>query len=151
MIVFSAIFYQDIKERKIYWFLCPIVALLSGVLHYNNVLPELFYVSTIINIAFVSILLLMLFLYSKYKLKQKLGAVFGLGDALLFVALSFAFSSVSFLILFVSSLIFSLMLHLVIKQKSKIKTVPLAGYISLFFGIAYIGYWFGIINSVYTV
>ncbi len=151
MFIFLSIFYQDVKERKVYWFFFPILAIVCGILHYNNVLPELFFMSTIINLTFVSILLLILLLYSRYKLKIKFSDAFGLGDVLLFIALSFAFSSVSFLILFISSLIFSLMLHFILKTNSKNKTVPLAGYMSLFFGIAYLGYWLGFINSVYTI
>ncbi len=151
MFIFLSIFYQDLKERKVYWFFFPMVAILCGLLHYNSVLPELFFMSTVINLIFVSILLLMLLLYSKFKLKMKFSDTFGLGDVLLFIALSFAFASVSFLILFISALIFSLMLHYILKKSSKNKTVPLAGYMSLFFGMVYLGYWFGIINAVYTI
>ncbi len=146
-----SIFYQDVKECKVYWFFFPLVALLSGVLHYCKVLPELFFLTTFINITFVCILLLIILLYSKYKLKMKFSDTFGLGDVLLFIALSFTFSSVSFLILFISALIFSLMLHFILKRNSTIKTVPLAGYMSLFFAIAYLSYWSGIINALYTI
>jgi len=151
MFVLFSIFYKDLKERKVYWFFFPIIALLSGILHCDNVMLESFFLSTIINLTFISILLLVILLYSKYKLKMKFSDTFGLGDVLLFIALSFTFTSVSFLVLFISALIFSLLLHFIVKNNQKNKTVPLAGYMSLFFGLAYLGYWFGIINAVYTI
>lgn len=74
-----------------------------------------------------------------------------MGDALLFFALTFSFSSVSYLILFVFGLIFSLTIHLLLKHKSKHKNVPLAGYLSLFFSLAYLGHWIGFFPYLYTI
>lgn len=97
------------------------------------------------------VLILVIYLYSKIKLKTSITETFGLGDGLLFFALVFTFSSVSFLTLFVFGLIFSLLVHLVFKNRFKFKTVPLAGYLSLFFAIVYISHWAGIIKSVYII
>jgi hypothetical protein len=85
------------------------------------------------------------------KLKTKVSDVFGLGDVLLFIGLIFSFSTISFLVIFVFSLAFALFVHLIIKQYSKFPSVPLAGYISLFFGIAYLSHWAGITSSLYTL
>ncbi len=145
------VFYQDIKERLVYWFLFPIIALCSGILLYKNMFQELFITTLAINIAFVLFLLLVVFGYSKFKLKTSMKQTFGLGDALLFFALAFTFASVSFLILFVFGLLFSLVLHLFLKNRSNLKTVPLAGYLCFFFAIAYITHWLGILKSVYTI
>lgn len=146
-IVFGAILYQDVKERLVYWFLFPIVALGIGWLFFSNTLPELFLASIIANLMFVSALLLVAFLYSKIKLKMKFDQVIGLGDILFFLAACFSFSTLSFLVVFISALIFSLILHLSVKNKKQ--SVPLAGYMSLFFGLTYLGHWSGIIHSVY--
>jgi hypothetical protein len=54
-------------------------------------------------------------------------------------------------VLFVFGLIFSLLIHIVIKKNSKFNTVPLAGYLCLFFTIAFIGQWSGIIQSLYSI
>jgi Type IV leader peptidase family len=143
------ILYQDIKERQVYWFMFPISALCFGILFYRNTLQELFYVSVLINFIFVSLLLGFVYLYTKIKLKTDFNTVFGYGDVLLFIGLSLSFSSVSFIIIFISSLIFSLVLHLVTKKQSM--TVPLAGYMSLFFGLTYVAFWFGFINSLYSI
>lgn len=146
------VFYQDIKERLVYWFLFPIIAVCSGILLYNNMFLELFKTTVIINLIFVSLLIFVVYAYSKLKLKTSISKTFGLGDALLFFALAFTFSSVTFLVLFVFGLFFSLVLHLFMKGKSKEnKTVPLAGYLSLFFAVSYIAHWLGILKSVYTI
>lgn len=145
------VFYQDIKERQVYWFLFPVIALCSVILLYNNVFFELFKTTLIINLVFVLFLILVIFIYSKYKLKTTISKTFGLGDMLLFFALAFTFSSVSFLVLFVFGLVFSLILHLLIKNKSEYKTIPLAGYLSLFFALTYGAHWLGILKSVYTI
>jgi len=142
---------QDIKERQVYWFLLPIIALCSGVLLYSNMFQQVFFMTLLINLVFVSILILIVYMYSKFKLKTPITQTFGLGDALLFFALAFTFSSVTFLVLFVFGLFFSLILHLFLSKKSKYKTVPLAGYLSLFFAIAYGAHWIGILKSVYTI
>lgn len=147
-IAFGAILYQDVKERLVYWFLFPIVALCIGWLFYSNTLPELFLASIIANLMFVSTLLLIVFLYSKFKLNMKFDQVIGLGDILFFLAVCFSFSTLSFLVVFISALVFSLILHLSVKNKKR-SFVPLAGYMSLFFGLAYLGHWTGIIHSVY--
>lgn len=145
------VLFQDIKERQVYWFLFPIVGLCAGILFYQNTLPQLFYATVVINLAFVLILMTVILLYSRLKLKTPISNTFGLGDGLLFFALIFSFSSVSFIILFVFGLIFSLVLHLILKKNSKHQTVPLAGYLSLFFAIAYLSNWIGILESVYTI
>lgn len=145
------VFYQDIKDRQVYWFFFPLIALCSGILLYNNMFFELFKTTLIINLVFVLFLILVILIYSKYKLKTTMSQAFGLGDMLLFFALTFTFSSVSFLVLFVFGLVFSLVLHLFAKSKSIHKTVPLAGYLSLFFAITYLAHWLGILKSVYTI
>ena len=149
--ILLVVFYQDIKERLVYWFLFPIIALSSGILFYNNVMPELFKTSLVINLCFVIFLIFIVSAYSKLKLRTSISDTFGLGDGLLFIALAFTFSSVSFLVVFVFGLIFSLIMHLFLKNKSEHKNVPLAGYLSMFFAITYMAHWLGIIKSVYTL
>lgn len=143
------VLFQDIKDRQVYWFLFPIIGLCSGTLHYLNSSPQQFLITVFINFIFVSILMTVVFLYSKLKLKTSITNTFGLGDGLLFLALAFSFSKLSFFILFVFGLTFSLLLHLFLK-KSKHTTVPLAGYLSFFFAITYVSFWSGMINSLYT-
>jgi hypothetical protein len=136
--VFLLVFIQDCKDRKVYWFLYPVIGILVFVLQIKaiSVYPAL--LNAGFNLGFVSLLLVVCFLYAKIKLRKPfLTEVFGWGDILFFVAIAFSFSMVSFVILFVFALLFSLLLHLVLKQNQTEKTVPLAGYMSLFFGGVY--------------
>ena len=146
-----SIFYQDLKERMVYWPLFLLVAISCGFLHYKNTYFEIFTISVLMNLVFISILLGVVYLYSNFKLKVGLNESIGIGDILLFVALSFSFSTISFIVIFVFSLIFSLALHLILKKRMTNKTVALAGNMSLFFALTYISYWLGFINSVYNI
>ncbi len=136
--VFFLIFFQDNKDRKVYWFLYPIIGILVFVLQIKaiSIYPAL--INGGFNLGFVSFLVLVCFIYAKLKLKKPLlKEVFGLGDLLFFIAIAFSFSIVSFLILFVFALLFSLVLHLILKHRQSDKTVPLAGNMALFFGVVY--------------
>jgi len=147
--LFLIVLYQDLKERQVYWFLFPLIGLCCGFLYYSVTLTELFISSVLINSAFVSLLLVVVYIYTRLKLKTSFFEGIGLGDILLFFGLTFTFSSVSFIVIFIGALVFSLVLHLAFKRSKS--TVPLAGYISLFFGLTYLSYWLGIINSVYSI
>lgn len=151
IITFGIIFYQDVKERQVYWFLFPVVALCVAFLFFMETLPELFLTSILLNFFFVFILLAIVFLYARYKLKTKFYNTIGLGDVLLFIALIFTCATISFIIILPAALIFSLLLHLFISKNRSNTTVPLAGYISVFFGITFLSFWFGFINSIYQI
>ena len=75
----------------------------------------------------------------------------GLGDLLFFLALSFAYPTVTYIVVFVFSMLFSLILHLVIHSGKKSATVPLAGYASLFLILIYLSNWIGISNNLYQI
>ncbi len=151
IVILAYICFQDIKERQIYWILLPIVAGLCSVLFYKSTLQELFFNAVLLNFSFVLLLILIIFVYSKIKHKSNFFNVIGLGDVLLFFGLALSFSTISFIVIFISALIFSLALHLLLKQKSTFNTIPLAGYMSLFFAITYISFWSGVINGLYTL
>lgn len=136
--VFLIIFIQDCKDRKVYWFLYPIVGVLVFVLQMEVVPIYSVLVNASFNLLFVFVLLFVCYLYAVFKLKKPLlKEVFGLGDVLFFIFIAFSFSIVSFFVLFVFSLVFSLLLHFALQHKQTEKTVPLAGYLSLFFGVVY--------------
>lgn len=151
IISFVIVFWQDVKSREVYWFLFPIIGICSGLLYFFNTMPELFLIAFFMNLFFVSILLLVIHLYSRYKLKSSFRASIGSGDIFLFFALSVSFSSVSFITCFILSLCFALVLHLFFNKSYNTKTVPLAGYISLFFSLIYMGSWTGLINFLYII
>ena len=151
IICFGLILYQDVKERQVHWFLFPIVGILCGLLYYIESFPEMFFISILMNFMFIGVLTLGLLLYAKIKMGTSIFKTIGLGDILLFIGLSVSFATVSFIVMFIGALIFSLILHLFIKRMKNITTIPLAGYMSLFFALAYMSYWTGIINNLYVI
>ncbi len=149
---FLLILIQDIRAREVHWFLFPISGICAGVLYYNHTLSELFMASVVVNLIFIGSLIGIIFLYTTLKLKTAFKNVIGLGDVLLFIALAFSFSSVSFLILFIFSLVFALVIHKATKPQHIYKDlIPLAGYMSLFFAVAYLAFWTGITPSLYNL
>lgn len=146
---FVLVFLQDYRERQVHWFLIPMIGILGGVMFYNSTLPELFFIGFAMNLGFLAILVLFIIVYARFKLRMHLLKVMGLGDLLFFIAMSLAFPTLTFIVLFVFSLVFSLVLHLYLSKHQKGATVPLAGYMSLFFGLTYLTHWSGIINLVY--
>lgn len=145
------IFFQDFKERKVYWFLFPIVAFCAAYLCLSTTFFEVFWRTSLINLSIITIIFLILHLYAKYKLKTTLKEVFGLGDALLFIGFSVAFPVATFIVFFVFALLFSLLLHVVLKHKIKEQSVPLAGYMSVFLIIVYAFHWIGFIPNLYSI
>ena len=94
----------------------------------------------LLNCIFISFVLALLFLYTRLIAKRKLiNESLGLGDVLFFFAIGMGFPSITFLVLFATSLLFSLCLFFATKRLLHERTVPLAGFMSLFFIIA-IGY-----------
>lgn len=151
IIAFIVVFLQDYKERQVYWFMFLIVGFLGGFLFYKSTLPELFLTSILLNISFIALLVFTMYIYAKVKLKTNLLNTIGLGDLFLFMALAVSFSTMSFIVIFISSLIFSLLVHLYLSKNKKTETVPLAGYMSLFFLASYFFHWSGFVNVVYTL
>jgi hypothetical protein len=130
--------YQDYKDRMVFWFLYPIVGLLGFFIQKKyGLLWTVVAFNTIVNLIFISIMLAILWMYTKLILKKKLiNEAIGIGDILFFVFLSFCFPIVTFVFMFVMALIFSLGIHLIF-SKDKKETIPLAGYMAVFFLIGY--------------
>lgn len=136
IVVFLIILYQDFKNRLVYWFLYPIVGILAFAIQLCTVPLELALFNLGFNLLFVAVILGVSFFYAKFR-NLIFKNTIGLGDILFFVFVSSTFSIVSFFVLFVFSLLFSLILHFALNTSKKYQTVPLAGYMSLFFGAVY--------------
>ena len=147
LIVLLTIFLQDVKERKVYWFLFPLAAAALAWLNFQQLGLSLFSIHSAINLGIISMIMVILFLYAHLKMRRSLREVFGLGDLLFFVAISFALPSVSFIVLFVGSILFSGVLHLVRRHQER--TVPLAGYMALFFACCLIVNETGLFQNIY--
>lgn len=144
-----SIFFQDLKNREVHLFWFFILLFSTAFLYIQNTVWQVFLISSLINLTIVLIISFITFLYIKFKLKMNFEQAFGLGDLLFFIAVSFAFATYSFLMVFVIGLLFSLLMHIIVKRFQTKQSVPLAGYMSLFFALCYIGMWTGIIQSLY--
>lgn len=136
ILLFFTILYQDCKDRLVYWFLYPLVGILALAIQYFILPVNSILLNVGSNLILVLFLLSVCYVYTRLR-KLEFSNSFGLGDVLFFIFIAFTFSTISFLVLFIFSLFFSLLLHLILSRKDKEKTVPLAGYMSLFFGVVY--------------
>ena len=150
MVCLFTMLYQDIKERAVWWFLFPILAICAGYLHFK-IRPEgMFLIESLFNILVLVIILSISFLYVRFKMKVSFfKSAFGTGDLLYFLFLTVAFPTIAFIFILVFSLIFSLVLHLFISKKGQ--TVPLAGYSALFLNFVYFSHWSGIFQTLYSI
>jgi hypothetical protein len=133
--ILLTIFYQDIRERKVTLILILSGIVLGGFLHFQKQATIVFLSNSMVNLIAISLIFSLLWLYTKFKLKKRIQEVFGLGDLLFFCLLAVSLPIISFLVIFVFSLIFSLFVFMLIKSSLKNKTVPLAGLQSIFLAI----------------
>lgn len=132
LLILLIIFNQDIKERQVTFVVLLLGIILGGHLHYTNSFFEFFLFNISINVLLISLISIMLYLYVKLKLQQPFFEAIGVGDILFFLLLAVSFPTISFLVVFSVSLLFSLILFLTVKRKLKKQTVPLAGFQALF-------------------
>ncbi|WP_103069706.1 hypothetical protein [Aquimarina sediminis] len=150
--ILGIIAYQDFKDRKVYGFVFPVLIGLLGLLHYQNVNHINFLYAVLINLGVLIVIMGILYLYTLIKIKRPFfEEVFGVGDLLFFLALGVGFPTVTFIILLVFSLLFSLVAWLVVKKSAKHNTIPLAGYMSVFLGVICIAYWSTNILTLYLI
>ena len=119
IITLGVLFYQDIKERKVSVWILLIGMFLGGMIHYLHQPPIVFLSNVGVNSVFIILILGILWMYSKFKLKKKILDVFGGGDALFFILLALSLPILSFLMVFVFSLIFSLLVFMILKNLFK--------------------------------
>lgn len=137
-IILLCIAYQDLKHREVSWILFPALAICGFMISFNesksisSTLHDL-----LLNVVFISCQLIFLFIYHSLKNRRKsISSMIGLGDILFIGSVLFFFSIVSFIVFYLSSLIFSLIIFLLFIQTNKLKkhhdTIPLAGLQSVF-------------------
>lgn len=138
IVLLLVVFYQDYKDQLVSWYLFPLIATAFGINFYVMIGEHLSYFlySIAFNCCMVLLILLVLFLYSRLKMKmQFINITFGLGDILLLFAVAVGFPSYTFLILLSFSILFALICHFALKKRYTYRTIPLAGYLSLFFSV----------------
>lgn len=133
------IIYQDLKDREVYGITFPILIALLGVLHYQYTSLMNFLYAMMMNVGILIVIMAILYVYNMVRLKKAFfKEVFGWGDLFFFMALAVGFPTITFVVLFVFSLLFSLIAWLVLKKKSNHNTVPLAGLMAVFLGVVLI-------------
>lgn len=118
------------KHRAISWVLIPLALagfVFKGMISENIVLKDV-----LLNIAFVSIQLVLLTIYMSIKNKRLLNIVntyLGLGDVLFFVVICAAFSTLNFIVFYLLSMIVTLTGVIAYNgfRKKKSVDIPLAG------------------------
>lgn len=161
------IFYQDQKDRMVHWWLFLISAIGLSFIQIQKVGWLQFGIHSVFNIGLVLILLLVLLGYVRIRMQTfSLQNVLGLGDIFFLFALGLGFATLSFITMLVFGLILSLLLHLVLKKKGDSTlsrkhtqkeiqhqgdTVPLAGYLSLFFTMVLVIHWLGFYDNLYVM
>lgn len=151
-LIFSliGICYQDHKYRAVWWFIFPIFFFTAGFLFFSHI-ENLYFLNIGFNLLILSTILSISYVYALYKMKVKfLNGAFGIGDLFFFLGVAVAFPTITFVILFVFSLFFSLLLHFIL-SKTRQETVPLAGYASLFFIFIYLSDWLGFCENLYII
>ncbi len=131
--VLIIVFYQDLKKRTIHVFL-PILVFIIGLI-INFYSAHLMFDVIIYNSLFIAINIIGLVAYASIKEKKiinPLDSLIGLGDVVFFFAITPLFNLKPFILFFIFGLLFTLLLHFVVLSFKKVKTIPLAGYLSLF-------------------
>ena len=148
----SIIAFQDFKERAVLWVCFPIVALLLASIHISHVGVEYFVFFALSNVILVSSVLFILFLVTKYFFKKAFMDVsFGLGDMLFMYAFALGFPTMTFILLFVGSIFFSLVSFTLLRSIKKTETVPLAGLMGVFLIAVFLLAYFPFSPSLYII
>lgn len=124
------ILYQDFRYREIWWFTPPLL-LIGGLIYKWEILNWQHF---LFNFLFISLTISFLVVYVRIRFKSNnlFKDYFGLGDVFLLLAITPFFGFPFFIYFFTCGTIFSLIGHLVISVFRTQKSIPYAGYISLF-------------------
>lgn len=134
VVVCGLIFWQDVRERAVYWVLFPVLFVL-GLL--NNYSVDLFQ-EWLLSLSLLGFLLGFLTLYLSLKNGRLINITKGFfcwGDILFLLASIPFFFSVNYLYFFTFGTVCTLLIHLIIRNFWKQETVPYAGYMAIILGV----------------
>ena len=133
---------QDFRSRAVTWFFFPAVAICGTGLALSELKSAaLFGRYAAINLGFLLLqlgLLWIWFVVRKKRTTSLIDQAIGKGDLLFWVAAGCFFSPVNYILYYLLSLIFALLVHLVFQTWVSIRrfpTVPLAGYQAVFLAV----------------
>lgn len=128
--ILVTIFVQDVKQRSIWWFLPPLLFVFALVYRWD----ELNILQVGLNLLFITMLLVMLtaYVYFRFHSLSLFKDYFGLGDALLLIAITPFFELNVFIYFFTAATLGSLIIYGISSLFKKQTTIPYAGYVSCF-------------------
>lgn len=138
VVLLLIVFYQDLKYRGVTWFLFPILTILLFLISFSSKNLSLILEHTLINLSFLAIQLVLVFLYltiKKRKLIKNFEDYFGLGDLLYLIVICIFLSPLNYFFYYTISLLLSLgmtSLFLIVRKDNTWVKIPLAGLQSLF-------------------
>ncbi len=130
-ISFGVMLYQDVRYRHIHIGLPILVFVVS--IYMNKDIIVIF--DDLKSLAFIGINFISIVAYfsiKKSKLQNPFKQYIGIGDLVFLIAVIPLFSFRNYMLFFISGMIFSLVLYAVFQNKGEQKTIPLAGYLSLY-------------------
>jgi hypothetical protein len=129
--IFLLTVYQDMKFRTIHWLIIPLLFILGSVYRYPFEWTDILY-----NTVFIGVLLFSMVLYVSLKNRQFINVTknyFGWGDILFLFAITPYFELREFMLVVIVGTVFTLILSLLFTAlKKPLKTIPFAGFFSLF-------------------
>ena len=126
------IFLQDFKDRQVSILLLCISFFSFAAIHLLNSTWEGFLVSIAFNLLLLVMIIILLYTYVKIIRKRALKDAIGAGDIFFFSIMAVGFPTVTFVYLFATSLLFSLVIFYIFKRNLKSPLIPLAGFQALF-------------------
>lgn len=127
-----SLIFQDLKHRHIH-VLLPVLLFVATVF-LLTIESRFDYTVLFYNIAFFLLIFFFLIIYMSIKNKSFLNPFthyFGLGDVLYFISISAVFILHNYILFFILSMLFSIVLQQLFKKRMKEDTVPLAGFSAL--------------------
>lgn len=129
LILLTIVIYQDFRFREIWWFTPPLLFAGGILMNWNH----LEWKQLAFNGAFIVVMLVLLLIYVWFRFKSLnlFREYFGIGDALILLAIAPFFDFPFFIYFFTGATIISLIGHGVISLFKAQKTIPYAGYVSI--------------------
>ena len=148
----GSIFIQDLRDREVWWFLFPSVAFLMVGIHLLSADIEVTTFHILINGILVTTIVTILGLYTRFiHGRAFLNVSFGLGDLLFFYAFALGFPTITFIVLFVASILVALLWSLVYLNRNSKGTIPLAGLMSSFLILVYASSFFMSTTTLFII
>jgi len=130
LLCLALMLFQDAKYRKIH-VIFPVTIFAVSIFMVKNKMVGY----GIYNVLFLAVTFVFLIIYISLKQRAFINPFknyFGLGDLLFYISVTPLFLIHNYILFFIFSLLFSIVIHYLFIKLSDNKTIPLAGYASLF-------------------